>query len=137
VDTWEEARFLKKTGQRATQAANGCCSSTCHGYHGTDEAFQKISQRTQGRGANRVDIGFGEQQVRRNHALIGSKRYIDWVLVDWQSIHGSHREILPKIRIKHSEVHTMPGTKLPGNQSGYGSDHYPISILFDLLIVDL
>merc|ERR1712070_807428 len=88
-----------------------------------------------GIGANRNDIGYGSQPVRQHTRIVGSRRYIDWILVDKESVMGSPGGGAPRVTVKHVQVHTAPGTmNIEGSSSGYGSDHFPVSTDVILLV---
>jgi len=135
--------------------ANGCFGTTCHWYAGVDNpSRQWMTGYTQGRGTNVSDVGYGVQQTSKfiRKPVVGNQRFIDWLLVDRLSISGSRfirGEKIPKVRVLGAEVHTERGTTnkcvdRPGpnggpggfsrNSSGYGSDHFPISALLEIVI---
>ena len=148
VDTWELAHALGKS------KANGCMASTCHNWFGLSKSFQRYQCNTQGPGANSIDVfddegeQIGSKAQKHSVNTVGSARYIDWLLVDLASLQQKRVEVLG------TTVHTAPGTrdfkvmvKLPkpwggsngtgrtyfggtqhGEDGGYGSDHFPISV---------
>ena len=147
VDTWEVARMA------GTTQANGCRASTCHNWFGLYRGFQKAQVYSQGPGSNSIDVYHGEYEgehravVKGTRPVFGSARFIDWILVDFASLKEE------RVKVLGAEVHTAPGTRdhatirrLPGawggqsraggpmwkQDSGWGSDHFPISVHLEL-----
>ena len=124
-----------------------CPGWPCHNWRGLSWAYQKRQALTEGVGSNSIDVfdddGFYSHtatnlQGHLGNKMMGSKRYIDWLLVDLESAQSE------RVRVESATVHTAEGTNdwseimmLPKphdkeGMRGWGSDHFPVSCVLRL-----